>query len=183
MLNTRFKNPLLTAFLEEQEHLELYEQYIKTPSNWLKKLIDQRFIKFYVRIRAISYFSKLIYFTARQYDKERRKYENRFALILDHHHDGMKADGSNTLKELIVDESASSVLNNYFNIELEQYFQHPLLFKAIKSLNKRQQQIIYLAYVINFSDTEISKSLNVSQQAISKSKNNALAKVRRMINA
>jgi len=67
--------------------------------------------------------------------------------------------------------------------ELEQHIQHPMLFKAIQSLNQRQQQILYLAYVLNISDTEISKKLNVTQQAVSKSKNNALAKVRRLINA
>jgi len=82
-----------------------------------------------------------------------------------------------------VDEAATTHFYERFSTDLHQHIQHPILYKAIKSLNKRQQQILYLAYVINISDTEISKKLNVSQQAISKSKNNALAKVRRLINA
>lgn len=186
MVNTQFKNPLLKAFLGELEHLELYQQYCKSPNEWLKKMIDERFVQFYIRIRAIAYFSKIIYFTARHFDRERRKYENRYVLTLDsssNDGNGSKIEGSSTFKELIVDESATIHDYERLNHELNQYIQHPMLYKAIQSLNKRQQQILFLAYVMNISDTEISKKLNVTQQAISKSKNNALAKVRRMINA
>ncbi|MDN4494577.1 sigma factor-like helix-turn-helix DNA-binding protein [Ureibacillus aquaedulcis] len=186
MVDTQFKNPLLKAFLDELEHLELYQQYCKSPNEWLKKLIDERFMQFYIRIRAISYFSKIIYFTARHFDMERRKYEKRYVLTLDGSSsdgNGSKKEGTSTLKELIVDESATVHFPDKLNDELNQYIQHPLLYKAVQSLNKRQQQILFLAYVLNISDTEISKKLNVTQQAISKSKNNALAKVRRLINA
>ena len=185
IVDTQFKNPLLKAFLEEVEHFELYKEYCLSPSEWLKKLIDERFIQFYIRIRAIAYFSKIIYFTARHFDKERRKYEKRYVLTLDSSNDGNwnKGEVANTLKEMIVDESASIGFQERLTHELEQHIQHPMLFKAIQSLNQRQQQILYLAYVLNISDTEISKKLNVTQQAVSKSKNNALAKVRRLINA
>ncbi|WP_168193853.1 sigma-70 family RNA polymerase sigma factor [Lysinibacillus sp. SGAir0095] len=186
MEDTQFKNPLLQAFLAELEHLELYKQYCNSPNEWLKKLIDERFVQFYIRIRAIAYFSKIIYFTARHFDKERRKYEKRYVLTLDSSSCddyGSKNEGANTLKEMIVDESASIHFQERLSHELDQYIQHPILYRAIQSLNERQQQILYLAYVINISDTEISKKLNVTQQAISKSKNNALAKVRRLINA
>lgn len=186
MVDTQFKNPLLKAFLEEIEHLELYRQYCKSPNEWLKRIIDERFVQFYIRIRAIAYFSKIIYFTARHFDMERRKYEKRYVLTLDsssNDGNGSKNEGTGTLKELIVDESATINFQERLNHELNQYIQHPLLYKAVQSLNKRQQQILFLAYVMNISDTEISKKLNVTQQAISKSKNNALAKVRRLINA
>ncbi|MFC7684570.1 sigma-70 family RNA polymerase sigma factor [Ureibacillus sp. GCM10028918] len=184
MVDTQFKNPLLKTFLEEHEHLELYHQYCSTPNEWLRKLIDERFIQFYIRIRAIAYFSKIIYFTARHFDMESRKYEKRYVLTLDSSgSNGNKNDCISTLKEMIVDESASIQIHEWMNHDLEQYIQHPILYKAIQSLNKRQQQILYLSYVSNISDTEISKKLNVTQQAISKSKNKALAKVRRLINA
>ncbi|MCM3388042.1 hypothetical protein M3649_07815 [Ureibacillus chungkukjangi] len=186
MEETQFKNPLLKAFLRELEHWELYKQYCESPSEWLKKLLDERFVQFYIRIRAIAYFSKIIYFTARHFDMERRKYEKRYVLTLDsssNDGNGSKNEGYNSFKEMIVDESATTGFQEKLSHELNQYIQHPRLFKAIQSLNERQQQILYLAYVINISDTEISKKLNVTQQAISKSKNNALAKVRRLINA
>lgn len=186
MVDTQFKNPLLNAFLEDIEHLELYKQFCKSPSEGLKQLIDERFVQFYIRIRAIAYFSKIIYFTARHFDRERRKYEKRYVLTLDstsHDGSGSKSEGIGTLKEMIVDESASIRFQEHLSHELDQYFQHPILYKAIRSLNKRQQQILYWAYIMNISDTEISKKLKVTQQAVSKSKNNALAKVRRLINA
>lgn len=180
MEETQFKNPLLKAFLSEAEHLKLYKQYCRTPNDCIKEMINDRFVCFYIRIRAVAYFSKIIYFTSRHFDMERRKHDYKYILSLD------STDGNQsttTLKELIVDESATKSFHQHLEQEIGQHIQNPTLYKAILTLNKRQKQILYLAYIINISDTEISKQLNVTQQAISKSKNNALAKVRRLIGA
>lgn len=186
MEGTQFKNPLLRAFLADQEHLDLYKQYCKSPNDCIKKIINDRFVSFYIRIRAISYFSKIIHFTARHFDIERRKYENRYVLSLDSTGGDFK-EGINeskfTLKEFLVDETATRHFQENLEKEIGQHIQNPILYKAILSLNERQKQILYLSYITNISDTEISKQMNVTQQAISKSKNNALAKVRRLIDA
>lgn len=186
IVEIQFKNPLLKAFLADAEHLELYKQYCRTPNDCIKKMINDRFVRFYIRIRAVAYFSKIIHYTARHFDIERRKYDQRYVLNLDSTGNESKNgnnEGSITLKELIVDESATKSFYEQIEDDLEQHIQNPNLYKAIVSLNERQKQILYLSFIINYSDTEISKKLNVTQQAITKSKNNALAKVRRMIDA
>ena len=92
-------------------------------------------------------------------------------------------NGSISLKELIEDEAASKMFEEEMERELGDYIQNPILYNAILALNERQKQLLYLSFVKEMTDTEIGRWLRVSQQAITKSKNNALKKVRRMIDA
>ncbi|MEK4628515.1 sigma-70 family RNA polymerase sigma factor [Solibacillus sp. FSL R7-0682] len=178
------KNPLLRDFLSIEEHYELYEQYFLTPNENLKKKIEECFGRFYAQVRVVSYFSKTIHFAARNFDKKKRAYERSNLLYLDapsKTNEGVK-ENSTTLKELIEDKNAMSNFENPFEQKLEELILDYTLHHSILTLNTRQKQILYLAYVLNLSDNEIGKQFNVTQQAISKSKNNALKKVRRMIN-
>ncbi|KGR86172.1 sigma-70 family RNA polymerase sigma factor [Lysinibacillus odysseyi] len=178
------QNPILKAFLANEEHLELYKQYNQTQQEHLKTKIDQHFSQFYAQVRAVSYFSKTIHFTALHYDKKRRLFEHRNILFLDRPaNEGHEGGGysSVSLKELIEDESASTMFEEKIEKELGDFIQNPAIYNAILTLNERQKQIFYLSFIKEMSDTEIAKRLHVSQQAITKSKNNALKKVRRML--
>lgn len=178
------QNPILKAFLANEEHLELYKQYSQAPQEHLKVKIDQHFLHFYAQVRAVSYFSKTIHFTALHYDKKRRLFEHRNVLFLDRPaNEGNEGGGysSISLKELIEDESASTMFGEKIEKKLGDFIQNPAIYNAILTLNERQKQIFYLSFIKEMSDTEIARRLNVSQQAITKSKNNALKKVRRMI--
>ncbi|MGM9949219.1 MAG: sigma-70 family RNA polymerase sigma factor [Lysinibacillus sp.] len=180
------QNPILRAFLANKEHLELYRQYNQSPQEHIKVKIDERFLDFYSQIRAVSYFSKTIHFTALHYDKKRRLFDHRNVLFLDRPaYEGGEAggNGSISLKELIEDEAASKMFEEEMERELGDYIQNPILHDAILALNERQKQLLYLSFVKEMTDTEIGRWLHVSQQAITKSKNNALKKVRRMIDA
>lgn len=180
------QNPVLKAFLAKEEHLELYRQYSQKPQEHLKVKIDEHFLNFYAQIRAVSYFSKTIHFTALHYDKKRRLFEHRNVLFLDRPAtEGNEGGGQSSvsLKELIEDESASRMFEERMEKELGDFIQNPALYNAILALNERQKQIFYLSFIKEMSDTEIARRLNVTQQAITKSKNNALKKVRRMIGA
>ena len=180
------QNPILRAFLANKEHLELYRQYNRSPQEHIKMKIDERFLDFYRQIRAVSYFSKTIHFTALHYDKKRRLFDHRNVLFLDRPaYEGSEAgsNGSISLKELIEDEAASKMFEEEMERELGDYIQNPILYDAILALSERQKQILYLSFVREMTDTEIGRWLHVSQQAITKSKNNALKKVRRMIDA
>ena len=179
------KNPLLREFLSIEEHLKLYEQYFLTPNESIRKKIEECFVTFYAQVRVLSYFSKTIHYTARHFDKKKRMYERRNLLYLDCSSPNTK-DGNNdrstSIKELIEDKNARRNFESHFEKNLEELFHDPALHNSILTLNKRQRHILYLAYVKNLTDTEIGKQFNVTQQAISKSKNNALKKVRRSKN-
>ncbi len=176
------RNPILKSFLADREHFSLYKQYHLTPQEHIKDQINEKFEHYYAKARAVSYFSKTIHFTAQHYDKKQRLYHHRNAFYLDcSHHDESNAHYSTSIKEQIEDESAANHIEERMYKELLDYIQNPQLYEALLALNKRQQQILYLAFVHHMTDTDIGKHLHVTQQAITKSKNNALKKVRRLI--
>ena len=56
------------------------------------------------------------------------------------------------------------------------------IVKAIYTLTDRQKEIIYKSIVIGRSDPEIAKELGISKQAVGKSKNSAIGKLRDILN-
>ncbi|MEN2767335.1 sigma-70 family RNA polymerase sigma factor [Ornithinibacillus xuwenensis] len=168
-MNTNdIRNPLLQSFLSDSNNYQLYKEYCNEPTDYNRNTLEEKFKEYYNNIRTISYFSKAIRFTAQGYDKKVRSLNNRFLLILD----------STTDKES--SEETQSLEDDILYTSLEDYIQDKHLYDAIKSLTDNQKRILYLAFIKNMTDTEISKILNVTQQAISKSKKNALKKVRRL---
>ncbi|MEO4053986.1 sigma factor-like helix-turn-helix DNA-binding protein [Solibacillus sp. CAU 1738] len=180
------KNPILKSFLADNDHFSLYKQYYLTPQEHIKEQINEKFEIYYTKARAVSYFSKTIHFTAQHFDRKKRLYSHRNACLLDHPSNENNSSTSNystSMKEQIEDDTAASRFDERLYVELKDYIQNPQLFQALLLLSPRQQQILYLIFVHNMTDTEISKRLKVTQQAITKSKNSALKKVRRFISA
>lgn len=175
------KNPLLKSFLADKKHYDLYQNYYQYPTEVTKEKLNSSYQKFHAKLRAISYFSKVIHYSARHIDKRTRTHENRYVLMLDGH----KEDSGDelSLKDCLQDQHAQRKFEEHLNEKIEDFIEDKKLFHAISTLNERQKQILYLSYIMNFSDTEISKILNVTQQAISKSRVAALKKVRRLFSA
>lgn len=170
----QIKNPILIGFLNQEDNAKVYDLYCQEPSNEKRELLNRRFVEFYYKIKLITYFSKVIGFEAKRYDKKDREYKERNQLVLD------KKDENNEDSIMNLFESKADV---YFlnNTKLEDYIEDPIVYKIVSKLTKRQKQILYLSYINNMKDIEIAKLLRVSQQAITKTKNQALNKVRREI--
>lgn len=177
------RNPILQSFLTDNEHSNLYMQYNTNTQDHTKELLNEKFTTYYAKTRAIAYFSKTIHFSARHFDKKERQWNKRHLLYLDRQ-DLDNHSNNNTLvsfKDQIIDDTATSLFDERLYDRLEDYVENPQLFQALLTLTKRQQQILYLTFVHNLTDTEIGKLFHVSQQAITKSKNSALKKVRRLM--
>lgn len=163
MAKEKIKNPLLRNFLKQQDNLKVYEAYLERNSAELKEILNQRFKKFYYKIRIISYFSKLIDFESINFDKKNRERNQKFNLILD-----KPSESGDTLVEQIEDQTIRE------NNKIEDII--PLT--ALKSLTNRQKLVLELWFYANLNDTEIGNLLGVSQQSISKTKQTALQKLR-----
>ncbi len=61
---------------------------------------------------------------------------------------------------------------------MEEYLSNKKLYIVFKKLTKKQQKILYLAYVEGLIDREIAMKLNVSRQYISKIRKIALLLLR-----
>lgn len=165
-------NKLVENFLKENDNKQLYENYLKYPSDSKEKHLQIEFNEFYLQIRLLSYFSKSLHFLAQNFDKKIRDRNNQMFLVLVDSDEGM------SLAKLPDEES----LHHEFSFDLERvedYFEHEIIYNVVTKLTLKQKQIVYLCYVKNMSDKEISNVLNISVQTINKQRNVILTKIKR----
>ena len=56
-----------------------------------------------------------------------------------------------------------------------------LIYDMFKNLTKKERQVIEYKFLVGKSDSEIGEMLNISRQAINKTKNRALNKLKEFI--
>lgn len=81
--NEQVNNPIIKSFLSDSQNLYLVQKAILYPTDLNKKLVDESFQSHYINVRKIKYVSNLIYFFSLDFDKKRRRLQNRSLLILD----------------------------------------------------------------------------------------------------
>ncbi|MCL6587906.1 MAG: sigma-70 family RNA polymerase sigma factor [Anoxybacillus sp.] len=174
------ENPVVKSFLMEEKNQKLLVEVICDPTEENQKLLDNEFKKFYFDIRFTSYISMVLYFNAINFDKRYRKMLKRHPLTVDQ---PIKNDTSNTsFNAMLVDvETEIQVEDILRSDNIEDYITNPVLYEAIQSLTEKQKEVISLAYVKGLTDTEISKVLNKSQQAVSKIHKAALKSICKFI--
>lgn len=166
-------NKIIISFLNIPQHREIYYQTICNPTNENKDLLDKLFKSFYFEIRFTSHISSTLHFNAINHDKRSRTLNNRFNLTLDSTINS--EDGETSFKDLLADENESDIVDKIVQgSDLLEHIECPTLYEAIKLLSEKQLEIIQLVYVHGFTDTEVSKILNKSQQTISKTHKKAL---------
>jgi len=170
------KNKLIEQFLSDEENKRMYQEYLKNPIDKNRRKVNLAFKKYYKEVRTISYLQKVIEFETKRLDKKQRIYEEKHWLILDK---PVNDEKKNNLYEIIPDTSVTDNFEEIHFDHLEDYFENPLILNALAKLTKRQKDILYLAFVKNLKDGEIAKQFVISQQAVTKTKNKALEKLRR----
>ncbi len=168
---------LLQSFFKEESHRKLYERALHDPNCQNVRALDEAFQAFYFRIRFTSYVSKSLHFHCMNDDKKRREMEQTMLLTLDK---PLSSEEEATFKDFLVDEGAdlfSIYLKN--SGRLEEQINSAALFKAFQHLTNKEREVLDLVFRENLTDTEVAKSLNKSQQTVSKTKKRALEKLKR----
>ncbi|WP_433595397.1 sigma factor-like helix-turn-helix DNA-binding protein [Lysinibacillus xylanilyticus] len=167
-------NPIIKSFLLDSQNLYLVQKAILYPTDINKKLVDESFQSHYMNVRKTKYVSNLIYFFSLDFDKKRRRLQNRTLLVLDK---GLSKDGGTTAKELIEDTSNEKKLNRIVGEGLLDNIGDEKLFNSLKKLTVKQLQILEMIYVKEFSIKEIAQTLQTTPQNISNLHRNALNKL------
>ena len=136
-------------------------------------MIDQKKIpdstKADLEKKFVSYISSLLHFNSINFDKKIRKYNERYPLIM----------------EDVEESQFGYVEGNAIELDLnglESQISDPALHKLFLKLSSREKEILNLTYVENKKDAEIAEKLRISQQSISKTRKNALNKLRISLN-
>lgn len=166
-------NELVISFLKIPTNKEKYMDTILNPTMENMKELDMLFKHFYFKIRFISHISSTLKFNSINFDKKLRLIQSRFSLTLDATINAN--EGQETFLDLVADEQAEGHFSEVnLKDNLDDYVISPILYDALKSLTKKQKEIISLAYAEGLSDTEIGRRLNKTQQAVSKTHKKAL---------
>ncbi|WP_019913614.1 sigma-70 family RNA polymerase sigma factor [Paenibacillus sp. HW567] len=152
-------NPIIKNFLNDKNNYELLLLNITDPSLSNKIRLDEAFKSFYFEIRFTTYISSLIRFSSIDFDKKERRLEKRMILNLED-------------KYMTTQESFSN------DAHLESIASSSLLYNGMLLLTMKEKEVLVESYINSLSDTEIAKKKNISQQAISKTRKNALKKLR-----
>ncbi|WP_339257844.1 sigma-70 family RNA polymerase sigma factor [Paenibacillus sp. FSL R5-0713] len=116
----------------------------------------------------VSYISSLLHFNSINFDKKIRKHHERNTLIMD------------DIEESHIAYEDEKLLGSHLH-RLENQISDPNLHKFFLTLSEREKEILNLTYAEEKKDIEISQQFGVSQQSISKTRKNALKKLRHFL--
>lgn len=165
-------NPVIKDFLSKKENYLLLKQSICYPTIKNQEKLDEAFRAFYFSIRFTSYISSTLYFHGINLDKKIRETNFRFPMTLDQ---PVKEDSETSAKELAVYHENFEIASD----NILDYITDSKLYQALRNLTLNQREILYLVYIKGWTDSEVSIYLKKSQQAVSKSRNKAIKKVRK----
>lgn len=174
------ENEFIILFMRNPAHSSLISTVIHNPSEENKRLIVSTFQKFIFQIRFTKYLSSLIRFADIEYHRKRKRIEERNQLIFDK---PISDQSDFTLGEHLLQR------DNYQDHYIPPYepemflasIENTSLHVAFSKLTERQKYVITLAYSACELDTEIAQTLEVSQQAVTKTRLLALNKMRKFL--
>ena len=164
---------VFSRFLEEEGNIVIYFKYLREPSKKNAIELNETYKKFERQMIVRGYLKKTIEYEARRFDKKIRNAEKE-TVSLDKVVDGTEI----TISELLIDEESSLAYEVIFNRDLNEFFEDVSLIKCIASLTEKQKKVVYMLYVMELSEKEVAKQMNVTQQAISKVHRAAIKKIR-----
>ncbi|UOQ49414.1 sigma-70 family RNA polymerase sigma factor [Gracilibacillus caseinilyticus] len=170
-----FEHKVVKNFLKDENHQQLLKDAICYPSKQHDVALDLAFKKYYFNARFTTYISKTFYFYALNFDKAHRTRNERYTLMMDK---PMKEENGATFKELLEDTTVRVSLDEMINSYcMEDHVESASLYEAVTKLSKKQKEVIDLYYVRAFSEKQIGRALNKSQQVVSKLHRKALANI------
>lgn len=160
-------NNLIMGFLEDENNRYLYECYLEEPSDKNKEKVEEAFHIYAMKIKILSYFSRVFFFEAQRFDKKVR--QNNTLPLLDDDDD-----------ECINIELIHSYEELSGNLSLENYFEDERLSNIVSKLNENNKKLLYLLYIKEFDEAQVAAKLGITKQAVNKRKNNLLKKIKKL---
>ncbi|MGM0752900.1 MAG: RNA polymerase sigma factor [Bacillota bacterium] len=169
-------NKAVDSFISKSENQKLIEDFLRQPSERKEEHLNEAFKAHYFDIRFTSYVSSSLYFHSVNFDKHVRKYSERHPLTLDNKVD---QDEGGSFIDLVPDPAEIPPFSHYST--LTECLENEELLQAYEALTDKQKHILDLAYIQEFNDTEISRILGISQQAVSKTHRKALSTLKSIL--
>ncbi len=171
------QSSVFQQFLEYKENKQLFISAICEPNSSNEEALDLVFRSHFGSIKLTSYIIKTLHWHAVQYDQLYRKSNERFPLILDRPLSS-EQDSAHLLDQISLGESLTEYYLEENPAHLEDIIGTDELYSAYQTLTEYQKSIIEKSYMQEWKDTEIAAYLQISQQAVFKTRKKALDKMR-----
>ncbi|MEK5645927.1 hypothetical protein BK138_34050 [Paenibacillus rhizosphaerae] len=171
-----FSNRVVKGFFQEEENVLLLLEAVDGNMDSRNEL-EEKFRKYYFRIRFVKFLVQTINFYTIDQMRMYRKHDYRYQLIFDR---SASDEGNSTLGELLLFNHTSTHPEpttsdpGYF----QSTFTNENLVDAFSDLSHKQKIITTLGYSLCYKDHEIAKVMGVSPQAVCKTRNLALKRLR-----
>ncbi|MFK3937550.1 sigma-70 family RNA polymerase sigma factor [Alkalihalobacillus sp. NPDC078783] len=171
--------PVIKAFLEEEQHMELLIESIVEPTVKNREAVNEYFRSFYMELRLVKYLSQLIHFYSIDVSKRYRRHFARHSYVMDqplsddhslYLHDVLESKGP-SVESLVTDGGQ----------HLEEMIENPALYKQFLKLSEKQKQVLNLYFLDGLSHKAIAKRLGSTPQNVSQIATRALSKLRTAI--
>lgn len=157
------ENKVIQSFLQVPENKELYKQVIELNDENSLKELNKMFKDFFLEIRLLKYISTIIHNSVIEMDIRYRKKEQ---ILVPYN-------------EQLHDKETFEIVND--SRELNEFLEDGKMIGCLNVLTEKEKNILSLIYMKELKEGEIAMSLNISQQAVSKTKRRALQKIREMV--
>jgi len=172
-----FSDRIVQDFFQNEEHIHLLLEALEG-NNDSKVLLDAKFRKHFFRVRFITYISSTIKYCAVDQMRSNQKNDTRNPLIFDK--SVSDEEQGTTLGELLLSnqwiQPADPISSDPSRFQAS--FANESLSKAFSLLSKKQQMVTTFCYALRYHDNEIARLIGVSPQAVGKTRNLALKKLR-----
>ncbi|WP_019007835.1 RNA polymerase sigma factor [Cohnella laeviribosi] len=172
---------IVQRFFSYPENVYLLYLFLDSQSLECWKRLEDAFCNFYFEVRFTKYLSSTIKFTFIDYERRRRRREERNIVIFDM---GLYEENDKTFGERYLsqnnDDENSIVLSPDPQKMLDS-LSNECIYKAFSELTQNQKIILTFSYSMCYLDKEIAEKLSITPQAVSKTRNAALANLRKRI--
>ena len=172
-----FLNPVVKHFFQKDENIH---SLVKALDGNLeaKRELEENFRKHFFRIRFVSFLISIINYSTINLTRLSQNNDIHYQLTFDH--PTLDREDGTTLGEILHDSHELPLSEPIISdpAKFQSYFNNEGLAQAFARLSLKQQLITTLRYAMCYQDNEIAKFFGVSQQAVSKTRNLALRKLR-----
>ncbi|MEK4248395.1 sigma-70 family RNA polymerase sigma factor [Paenibacillus sp. FSL W7-1287] len=177
---TLFEDRAISKFFENPNHIILFVEAVMHPSEEKMQDFKHRLSSFLFSLRFTSYMVSLIRYAAIDHHRKRRRYMDRCLLIYDS--PAGDEENGNSVGDFLLEKQSQYTTSTAAEDELmafESTIEDEQLHEQFIKLTDRQKHVVTLYYAGSFKDAEIAALLDVTQQAVSKTRRAAINKMRK----
>jgi len=164
---------------ESEENKQLYIKGIIEQDKNAYSVLSKKFKSYLFKIHATSYIHTSIVLNSREIKRKHTKISKREELTLNVVGQNFTEERIDTIPEQPMD--IIELITKPKNLDFREVFSDKNLANAMNTLTDKQKEIMYLKFIEELDEKQIANKLNISLQAVNKTKLAALNNIKKQL--